>query len=330
MRRAVWILSLPLMVGLVAEVAQADPKFPQGDARRSMGNHRLPGESAGHRVGGHSLHREGGDRGSGHRSGPDSRHGFHHGHHPKHHGYRPGGYYYRDYYPQYGYPYYPDSFYYYSAPLYIPAEELYGPEAVKRFMGVDHWFRPQPKVNIIVPPAAGGQHPGAAAAAPEPKADLRGTGPDSVALAWKFIGYGDAHFSEQRYLDAYQRYRKAARAAPKLADAYFRQGYALAGMGRYDLAVNAIERGLDLDPRWPGSKFDNRELFEGNDLAKNAQLDAMAKAAEQEPHNADLLFLLGVLLHFDDQPDRAEAFFNQAAELGGHPKYIRLFTGGGE
>ncbi|MDZ7617652.1 MAG: hypothetical protein U1E05_11645, partial [Patescibacteria group bacterium] len=44
-------------------------------------------------------------------------------------------------YPDY-YPVYPGWYSPYPPPIYLPAEELYGPRAVQRFMGVDHWFRP--------------------------------------------------------------------------------------------------------------------------------------------------------------------------------------------
>jgi len=259
------------------------------------------------------------------------------------------------YYPPYYYPYYPP-------PLYIPSEELYGPGAVQRFMGVDHWFRPKPNVNILVAPkregagagaaggaaadgangvggdangeggAAGGAGAGlgpaggqAPAAAAEPD-NIRATNARSLALAWKFIGYGDAQFEEQKYVQANARYRKAARAAPRLGDSYFRQGFALLATGRYDLAADAMKRGLKLDPAWPGSDFTLEELYGPNALAKSGQLDALAKASEEEPNNADLLFLVGVFLHFDGQPGRARPFFQRAAQLaGGNDGHIRAF-----
>jgi tetratricopeptide (TPR) repeat protein len=131
---------------------------------------------------------------------------------------------------------------------------LYGPQAVKRFYGWDNRNQPAPNVNIIVPPAGGDQQ----AIKPEvKKPNLRGTNPEALALAWKFIGFGDAHFNNQKYSEALQRYRKAVRGAPQLADGYFRQGYALAAIGRYDLATRAIKRGLRLDPGWPRSNFSN-------------------------------------------------------------------------
>ena len=236
-------------------------------------------------------------------------------------GYGPGYWYDEPYYPPgYGYdpylpyPYpYPPPYYWgprYIPPVFIPAERLFGPEAMKRFMGVAEPNRPAPGGNVIVAPRAG-----------DPQADeqpiLRATNPESIARGWRFIGFGDAHFANQKCADAYQRYKKAAQAAPTLAAAYFRQGYALVALGRYELAARALRRGLELDPGWPQSNFRNDEVYGDNLTAKTAHLNALAQAATNQPHNADLPFLLGVYLHFDGQRDRAAPFFQRAAGLAG-------------
>ena len=48
-----------------------------------------------------------------------------------------------------------------------------------------------------------------------------------------------------------------------------------------------------------------KELYGADNMTKNAHRDALAEAAEANPNDADLLFLLGVHLHFDGQADRA-------------------------
>jgi tetratricopeptide (TPR) repeat protein len=252
----------------------------------------------------------------------------------------PYGTYGYDAYRGYGYGYdsylYGSPYYYSPPPIFLPAEELYGPLAMQRFMGVDHWFRPQPKVNVkvnvTVPPArdnkvaAAGQDKGIAPPAPQKKLPDRGTNPQSNNLAWKFLGYGDALFGQQKYAEANDRYRKASRNAPQLADAWFRQGFAMAAIGRYDLAVGAIKRGLSLDPTWPKSAFDLKDLYGADEMARNAHLDALAKAAEEKPTDGDLLFMVGVYLHFDGQADRARKFFQRAAEIAGDD-YVKAFLG---
>jgi hypothetical protein len=205
-------------------------------------------------------------------------------------------------------PYYGASPYFVPPPLYVPADTLYGPEAGSGPPGV------------IVAPQGKLQND----AGLDDKLPARGSGHDSLALAAKFIGFGDAHFHTQRYGDAYQRYRTAIETAPGLAEACFHQAFALVALGRYEQAAKMLKRGLALDPGWPKSGFKVADLYGRNALAKNAHVDAMARAANLDPSDADLLFLLGVWLHFDGQPDRAAPFFKRAAQLADGP-HIRAF-----
>jgi len=148
----------------------------------------------------------------------------------------------------------------------------------------------------------------------------------SINLGWRFIGFGDAYFAGQKYYDAYSRYKDAAQAAPTLADAYFRQGIALFAAGRYELAAKALRRGLALDPNWPASDFRLDELYGQNQMAKAAHIDALAKAADAQPHNADLLFLLGVALYFNGQADQAATFFQKSNQMAvGDNGHLRPF-----
>ena len=156
----------------------------------------------------------------------------------------------------------------------------------------------------------------------------RATNAQSVDLAQKFIGYGDALFAQGKYADANDRYRTAAESAPQLPDALFRQAFALAATGRYDLAVRAVKRGLDLDPRWPNSGFTLDDLYKDNAAAKSAHFESLAAAAQKRPNDADLVFLMGVYFYFDGQPARAAPFFRVAVQLApGNAGYIAPFMG---
>lgn len=215
-------------------------------------------------------------------------------------------------------PYYGDV--YVLPPVWLPAESLYGPQAVRRFLGADDPRAARPNVNVIVP---GG---GAAGPEREKEPNLRGTGRESLDLAWRFIGFGDAHFENQKYADANQRYRKATDVAPQLADGFFRQGYALLALGRYDAAAKAFKRGLGLDAGWPKSNFRNDDLYGPNQAAKTAHLDALADAAAKQPKDGDLLFLVGLFLHFDGQQARARPFLQKAIQLAaGDDAHLRAF-----
>jgi len=270
--------------------------------------------------------------------------------------YPPGWPYYGGAYPYSPYGYwhdpYPHYYYPYPPPIFIPGETMFGPESVKRFMGVDHWFQAQPRVsgarsrsNRVAradaprgdvarapaerKPAVGEPNP--KNEAPAGKNDVRDRPPNPAAmgLAWKFIGFGDVHFGNQKYTDAYDRYRKAARAAPQLADVWFRQGLVQVAMQRYDLAAASIKRGLELNADWPSSDFHLKELYGVNELTKKSHVDALAAAAEVDPNNADLLFLLGVHLYFDGARDRAMPFFQRAAQMAQDKTHLEPFLKAG-
>jgi tetratricopeptide (TPR) repeat protein len=137
---------------------------------------------------------------------------------------------------------------------------------------------------------------------------------------------GDAHWAEQQYQLALQQYKTAAGAARDLATPYLRQGMALIATRRYDLAADAFVRALDVDDAVPDSDFRLDTLYGDLRLAKNSHLESLAGRALENPDDARMLFVLGVFLHFDGEPERAVKFFRKSAELsGGMAPYARLF-----
>ncbi len=327
------MLGIVLFIAMVtSQGAAEDRKFPQGDARRSMGNHvpktaHVPNRSTFAPQ----------QHGQSHSSRHDNGHGsFHrqpsHFHLPYNYYRRPYGY--GDY--RYGSPY--PSYYrsYYYQP-FVRAGVLFGPAAMRRFMdGGANVLVPNINNNIVILPnnGAGIQAnrqaavPRAPVAAIPPRPGLADAGQKAAMSAWKYVGFGDALFADRKYSDAYIRYRKAARAAPEVADIYFRQGYALLAMGHYDLAAKALKRGLEINPAWALSDFDPDEFYGGDVAAKASHLAALSQAETKDPRNPDLLFLLGVLLHFDGQAGKAIPYFERAAQLNvGNDDHIEAFLG---
>jgi tetratricopeptide (TPR) repeat protein len=219
--------------------------------------------------------------------------------------------------------FYPPSYYGgYVPPAFLTGDPWLGAMAMPGAFGIDPRLA---NANVFARPRLNDRD--VDDAEPRKSAD-RSTNAQAVVLALKFIGYGDALFVQQKYAEANDRYRKAATSAPQLADPWFRQGFALAATGRYELAQNAFKRGLKLNPKWPKSGFDLDELYGPNAITKTAQLDAMANTAEENPNDAGLLFLIGVRLHFDGQADRAKVFFQRAAQLVGgdeNAEHVRAF-----
>jgi hypothetical protein len=232
----------------------------------------------------------------------------------QHHHHRPS------YWPDSQWWVYPPPYWYYPPPLYLPAETLYGPQAVKRFMGLQDGTSDA----TTLAPTAPAVVPGPAPEEKKPQPP-RAINPETRGLAWRFISFGDLHFMNEKFGEAYQRYRKAGEIVPDLADAHLRQGFALVGCGRYEMAAKSLKRGIGLDPSWPRSAFRLNELYNANQRAKVAHIEALAAASEKDPNNGDLLFLLGVCLFFDGQRDRAAPFFERAEQLAGQADYLRGF-----
>lgn len=200
-------------------------------------------------------------------------------------------------------------------PLVVPAEAMYGPQAVRRFYGADQPVAARSPVRQAVGGGFGVLAPLGNGNPDRPK--VRVANGLFVARALTFVTFGDMHFRRQKYSDAYQRYKKAAAAAPDLGDVYFRQGFSLVAMSRYESAAKAFKRGLALDPGLARSEFRLDQVYGENQLAKNAHLEALADAAAEQPDDGDLMFLVGVLLYFDDQPERSRIFFLRARDLSG-------------
>jgi hypothetical protein len=231
------------------------------------------------------------------------------------HGYQPYGY------PGYGYGWYGPTGIYYNPgmnqleywlpPVYAPAELAYGPLAAARFFGYS---------GYVIPPARPVQSspdlPRAATA--EEIADrLRKSNPEARERGFKFVDYGDALFRQQRFHEALQRYKSAIEAAPDLAEAYHRQGFALIATGRYELAAKAFKISLQLDPAVVYKVPKLELLYGGSNLAKEAHLEALADRALNRGGDPDVLFLVGMFLHADGQPDRAKKFLSRAAAAAG-------------
>jgi hypothetical protein len=148
----------------------------------------------------------------------------------------------------------------------------------------------------------------------------------SRARANQFVGFGDEHFRKQKYNDALERYKDAIKSASDLPDPYFREAFALSAMSKYEQAARAIRRGLSLNADWPAAEFQLKRLYGDNRLAKATHWELMAKAATEDPDNADPLFLLAVELYCDGQQNRSRAFFERAKTLEpGDTSHIKAF-----
>lgn len=204
-------------------------------------------------------------------------------------------------------------------PVIVPADQLYGPQAVLRFMGLADNGVQQP-VNVPArnqqpAPLGGGFGLLAPNQNPVVQPKVRVSNEEARARAGRFLQSGNEQFRKQQFNGALGLYKQASTAAPDVAANYFRQGLALIALGRYEPAAKALKKGLTLDPEWPRSQFRLEDLYGDNRVVKAAHREALATDATAQPDDSDLLFLLGVVLYFDGQPDRARPFFQRAQDL---------------
>ncbi|MFN0198354.1 MAG: hypothetical protein ACKVT0_16525 [Planctomycetaceae bacterium] len=137
---------------------------------------------------------------------------------------------------------------------------------------------------------------------------------------------GDVLFRKQDYMNAYLMYSRSAVTAESRAEPRMRMGIALAGAGQWSRAVKEIRRGLDLDPELPKTGESLRSLFGSeNEQAKSSLISGARQWAEENLGDTDRLFLIGVLLHFDDQSQSAAPFLQQVALANSEDHYAALF-----
>jgi tetratricopeptide (TPR) repeat protein len=169
-------------------------------------------------------------------------------------------------------------------------------------------------------PAADPPAPGVDRPAPAPVAAPRATLVRSSTItdrskARQQIKLGNAAFLAGRYSDALTRYRNATEAAPDYAEAYYRKGHAYIASGKYELAAAAFRRGLELEPAANREGFRLDDLYGEKSVAKGVHLENLAAAALMRADVADNYFLLGLMLRFDGEHERAEKFLAKAAAL---------------
>lgn len=136
---------------------------------------------------------------------------------------------------------------------------------------------------------------------------------------------GDRWLREGQHVKAYLRYLEAQREAEDRAEVYFRQAFALVAMGRYSHAVMRLKRGLQVDPAYPrtGATLDTVYGIE-NLEQKVDYLRRVTDWANADARDPDRLFLMGVMLHFDED-SRANEFFSAAWKLSGSGDHLKAF-----
>lgn len=150
--------------------------------------------------------------------------------------------------------------------------------------------------------------------------------PELLRRSMHYQVQGDDWFSKQDYVQAYARYKQALGIAPGRVEPRFRMAMALTATGNYGAAIDEMKRAMRADPDWPRNGPLLDELFGAeNNLAKNAVVHKVAAWVKEDIRDSDRLFLIGVLLHFNDETDKSAAFLEACAALAPNPTYALAF-----
>lgn len=143
--------------------------------------------------------------------------------------------------------------------------------------------------------------------------------------ALKLQANGDQYLRKQMWYHANVNYKQAISAADDLAEAHLRYGIALSVLKRFDEALKQFKRAVFINPALARSAVTLESLL-GPDsrLIRSSLLIAAADWLEADLGNADRLFVMGVLLHFN-QDERAQELFSAALPISGNAAYIAAF-----
>lgn len=142
----------------------------------------------------------------------------------------------------------------------------------------------------------------------------------------EWMADGDREFANQQYRRAAAKYRDAIAKAPDYPPAHLRAGHAYIATGDHDLAVTYLAMGFELSRTIERPGFSLEDLYRGNHLAKEQHHEALADAVLRQPNDGGLLFLTGIVQHYDGRPLQARDYFRRAAELAGrHQPYAKMF-----
>lgn len=225
-------------------------------------------------------------------------------------------------YPGFGYPPVVAPYYGPLAPVVVQTQPMFiGPnpadnpaiqEWMPRFNGENG------NVNQPAPPAQPRQA--------DVRVFVKPTTPEAKRKSIRYQAQGDEWFQRQNYLQAYARYKQAYSAAPDRPEPRFRMALALAAMAEYGPAVDELKRLARLDPDWPmhGDRLDDVFGAERN-ISKNAVLHKVAAWVKEDVRDPERLYLMGVLLHFNEDREKAKTIFQTASLLTGGSEEIAIY-----
>jgi tetratricopeptide (TPR) repeat protein len=128
------------------------------------------------------------------------------------------------------------------------------------------------------------------------------------------------------WAQAYVNYKNAVDLAPERPEAHFRMALTFTALKQYSSAVREFKKSIDLDPTLPQSGDTLSTIF-GNDVKtwESQVMPVVAAWTQEDLRDTDRLFLLGLLLYFNEDP-RGSEMMEAAKRTPGVNDYILAFT----
>jgi tetratricopeptide (TPR) repeat protein len=141
---------------------------------------------------------------------------------------------------------------------------------------------------------------------------------DAVRRSLEQEVLGDKKLRLRKWSEACAYYRQSVDAADDRARVHLRLGFAYVALNHFTLAQREFKRGLALDPAIANDGDNLATIFgpESDPIRKSIQ-QQIAAWVRNDIRDADRLFLLGLWLHYDDDPrsrEVLEAALNRAGE----------------
>jgi len=148
--------------------------------------------------------------------------------------------------------------------------------------------------------------------------------PAAQAASVRFQAQGDEQLAKLNYLAATERYRKSIQAARDRATPQYKLAFTLTARSKFAEAIDAFKEATRIQPRWPQTSTSLDAMLGGAQLEKTLVKQRVADWVVRDSRDPNRLFLLGVMLHLDNDP-RAQTMFETAVAIAGPEPHLVAF-----
>jgi hypothetical protein len=132
----------------------------------------------------------------------------------------------------------------------------------------------------------------------------------------RFEAMGDDAFARRAWSDAYQRYKQAGEQAQDRVEPRYKLAYTMVAQGLYGMAALEFKRAVSISRDFPLTGPSLEVVYGPNsELLRNSILEKVAGWVREDIRDPDRLFVMGVMLHFNKEPDKAVQFLRMAVQV---------------